>query len=327
VIAASRGHGPLPAAQALRWVREQLPGASPSHLRTRPWGSVWRVTRGEEVWWFKINQARTVYEPRLLARLAGTGSSLLTPCVVHPGEPWTLLADAGRSAREHLAAAPAEDVIALWVDVMPRYAELQRGTSAPELLAAGVPDLSPDGMVTALEELLADARWFTRTAAPDLTAEGRSRLQSVRPALTRAGAALGGGVVAALQHDDLHDGNVFVHRAGFRIIDWGDAVVSHPFSTLRVTLDVLADRLRLPTDAPALARVRHAYLEPWLAGGESWSSLHEQADLAIRTAGLLRAAAWARALGSPDVAEELDFAAAGAVSWWLLRLADDLAKP
>jgi hypothetical protein len=126
---------------------------------------------------------------------------------------------------------------------------------------------------------------------------------------------------------NLHDGNVYVDARRLRIIDWGDAVVSHPFSTLRVTLDVVADRLNLPADAPALARIRRAYLEPWLVGGESWSSLDNQADLAIRTAGLLRAAAWARALGSPEAAGDLDFAAADAVAWWLLRLAEDLAKP
>jgi aminoglycoside phosphotransferase (APT) family kinase protein len=45
------------------------------------------------------------------------------------------------------------------------------------------------------------------------------------------------GVTETLQHDDLHDGNVFVRDGRHLILDWGDAVVSHPFFTLSVTLE------------------------------------------------------------------------------------------
>ena len=53
---------------------------------------------------------------------------------------------------------------------------------------------------------------------------------------------------ASLQHDDLHDGNVFVGPAGAggvgggdRIFDWGDAAVGHP-SGLLATLRSIASR-------------------------------------------------------------------------------------
>jgi hypothetical protein len=45
------------------------------------------------------------------------------------------------------------------------------------------------------------------------------------------------GVTETLQHDDLHDGQVFVKDGRNLILDWGDAVVSHPFFTLSVTLE------------------------------------------------------------------------------------------
>ena len=45
------------------------------------------------------------------------------------------------------------------------------------------------------------------------------------------------GVTETLQHDDLHDGQVFVSGDRQLILDWGDAVISHPFFTLSVTLE------------------------------------------------------------------------------------------
>jgi aminoglycoside phosphotransferase (APT) family kinase protein len=45
------------------------------------------------------------------------------------------------------------------------------------------------------------------------------------------------GVTETLQHDDLHDGQVFVRGDQQLILDWGDAVISHPFFTLSVTLE------------------------------------------------------------------------------------------
>ena len=45
------------------------------------------------------------------------------------------------------------------------------------------------------------------------------------------------GVTETLQHDDLHDGQVFVKDGRNLIMDWGDAVISHPFFTLSVTLE------------------------------------------------------------------------------------------
>jgi hypothetical protein len=44
-------------------------------------------------------------------------------------------------------------------------------------------------------------------------------------------------VIETLQHDDLHDGQVFVKDGRNLIMDWGDAVVSHPFFTLSVSLE------------------------------------------------------------------------------------------
>ena len=55
------------------------------------------------------------------------------------------------------------------------------------------------------------------------------------------------GIAPTLQHDDLHDNNVFAPSAPggpLRVFDWGDAVVGHPFGTLLVTLRVVSDLAR-----------------------------------------------------------------------------------
>jgi aminoglycoside phosphotransferase (APT) family kinase protein len=45
------------------------------------------------------------------------------------------------------------------------------------------------------------------------------------------------GITETLQHDDLHDGQVFVRDGTHLVMDWGDACISHPFFTLSVTVE------------------------------------------------------------------------------------------
>ena len=46
----------------------------------------------------------------------------------------------------------------------------------------------------------------------------------------------GFGIPETLQHDDLHDGQVFVGDGRHLVLDWGDACISHPFFSLAVTV-------------------------------------------------------------------------------------------
>ena len=307
------------------WVRATLSGAQIVALRTRPWADVWRVDADDGRWWLKVNKAMTVYEPPLLALLGRTGSDLLADAVIHPDRPWSLVRDAGRSVRDQHRGADQETIIGFWCALMPAYADLQRITEVAGLRAVGVPDLTPSKLVEQFDELLADRRWFTVEANPEITQTELARIRASRLALAHAAAELETGVPGTIQHDDLHDGNVFLDTDRTRVIDWGDAVIAHPFATLRVTLDVLATVLDLPPDSAPLLQVRDAYLEPWLVAGESRADLVRQCDLAIRTGGLIRAVGWARALGDPSSGAALGFS--DGPSGWLQRLADDLRRP
>jgi aminoglycoside phosphotransferase (APT) family kinase protein len=105
-------------------------------------------------------------------------------------------------------------------------------------------------------------------------------------------------VPPSLQHDDLHDANVFVaatDAAPYRVFDWGDATVAHPFTTLLVTLNVVAMLESLQPGAPALLRLRDVYLESW-TDEHDLGDLREAARLAARTGVVSRAACYRRAL-------------------------------
>ena len=74
------------------------------------------------------------------------------------------------------------------------------------------------------------------------------------------------GLPAAVQHDDLHHKNAFVDGDRLRIVDWGDASLSHPFVSLVVTYRFLEERNGLSAGDPWFAKLRDAYLEPWGQG-------------------------------------------------------------
>src|SRR5437879_7563183 len=73
-------------------------------------------------------------------------------------------------------------------------------------------------------------------------------------------------VPETIQHDDLHMNNVYARDGHLRVLDWGDASVSHPFVSLVATFRFLEERNKLAPDDPWFGRLRDAYLEPWGGG-------------------------------------------------------------
>src|SRR5262249_43945269 len=70
------------------------------------------------------------------------------------------------------------------------------------------------------------------------------------------------GVPDSVQHDDLHQWNVYRQNDRARVLDWGDASISHPFFSLVVTFRFLEESHGLGPDDPWFRRLRDAYLEP-----------------------------------------------------------------
>ncbi|MFC0004161.1 phosphotransferase [Micromonospora siamensis] len=308
---------------ALTWVSDALARhghriTGPVQPRLRPWSLVWRVPTDVGDAWFKANNPGTRYEAGLLAILSRlTPDAVLRPLAVDPERGWTLLPEGGPSLRDVLAGG--DDRVARWERVLPAYAELQR-TVAPQagvLLDVGVPDHRPERLPRLLDELL-DDRESLRPGEPDgMSVELHERLRAYRvefAALCRRLDEMG--IPATVQHDDLHDGNVFAGTCGYRFFDWGDASVAHPFGTLLVTLRSVAHAAELVDDDPALSRLRDAYLEAWTDRYDR-ATLRETAHLAKRVTTVSRALSWRRALATDDPARD---GYAEAVPGWLGEL-------
>ncbi|MFJ6199858.1 phosphotransferase family protein [Micromonospora sp. NPDC092111] len=289
---------------ALDWVAGHLDRhgrrvTGPVEARVRPWSLVWQVPTDAGPYWFKANNPGTRYEAVLLAELARrTPGRVLDPVAVDTGRGWSLLPDGGPSLRDLPEPDPGR-----WEGVLAEYADLQRAVAggAGELVALGVPDQRPEVLPALLAGLLDDRAALLLDAEGGLDPATHARLREHLPRFAEDCRRLAaGGVPATLQHDDLHDGNIFVTPAdGYRFFDWGDASVAHPFGTLLVTLRSVAHTCSLPGGDPVLLRLRDAYLEPWTDRHDR-ATLREVAGLAMRVATVSRALSWRRALDTTD---------------------------
>ena len=221
--------------------------------------------------WLKLCRPVQAHEPALTATLAARWPDRLPDVLAcAPERSLLLLDDAGTPLR---AFGDAEEA---WLVALPLYAELQQGEVAhvEEHLAAGVPDQRLQTLPAALERL----------AEPRLDGVA-GRLEELTEQLT---------LPPTVQHDDLHDANVFASDGRISIIDWGDAVIGHPFATLLVTLRTY--------DGDA-ERLRDAYLDAWPR------DVRAEADAALQVAALTRILSWKRiadATGDPTSYETLE---------------------
>ena len=124
----------------------------------------------------------------------------------------------------------------VWLRLLPRYAELQRGeaTRWSAHLRAGVPDLRPAVLPERYEA-------FVVGELP-LDAAAHRRLIAFAPVLTElCDQLVSAGISESIQHDDLHVGNVYLGDDQIRVLDRGDASVGHPFWSLVVTFRFLEE--------------------------------------------------------------------------------------
>jgi aminoglycoside phosphotransferase (APT) family kinase protein len=195
------------------------------------------------------------------------------------------------------------------------------------MLAAGVPDGRPATRPDELERLLDDDRIWNRVTPEEADAAvgARARLRQTMAAVRAAAGRLEAiGVAAAVQHDDLHGGNIMVGPDGDRFFDWGDAVVAHPFSTLNVTFNSIAHHTGRALGDPAFVRLTDVYLEAW-AGVAPRDALIEAAALARDLGCIGRSLAWERALG--DLPEDDMDGHGDVVAGWLMEFVERLDGP
>jgi hypothetical protein len=218
-------------AGAMAWVDERLNEAGrprtgePDQIHVRSWSTVIRVPTAAGATFFKANTEELRHEALVTLLLARRVPERVPPLIADDPElGWMLMDDGGTRLREVLAE---ERDLSRWGDVLDGAADIARAMEpdVDRLLAAGVPDLRlatlPDRYAAMVEA--ADVEQRFRDAVP--------RVRDLAEELASYG------VTETLQHDDLHDGQVFVSGDRQLILDWGDAVISHPFFTLSVTLE------------------------------------------------------------------------------------------
>ena len=230
-------------------------------LHDEPWAAVLRVPVRDGVVWFKECRSVQAFEPALTAALYARWPDRIAEVLAWDEKrAWLLLADAGApigAFTDIPGAPPSGNMPEDWERALPLYAELQRGETAhaAEHLARGVPDLRVDTLPARYEAMLA------RNDLPVDAAE-IERLRRFAPRFAELCAELAArGIPDSIQHDDLHLANVYEHDGRYRILDWGDSSVAHPFETLVVTFEHV--ELTVPAGDPWYARLRDAYLEPW----------------------------------------------------------------
>jgi hypothetical protein len=266
-------------AAAEAWIRTYVqPVGAIETARERPWATVLRVPLANSVVWFKACSPVQAFEPRLTAGLSARWPDRVVEVLGHD-EPraWLLLADAGVPIGYYLN--PPES----WLTVLPRYAELQRGEAANALehLAHQVPDLRIARLQARYEDLL-------RHDLP-LESEEIGRLRRFAARFAQLCTELAAhDVPDTVQHDDLHGANLYARGDQLRLLDWGDASISHPFASLVVTFRFLEEINKLLPSDPWFARLRDVYLEPWGPG------LASAFALANRVGTFAHAFAWVR---------------------------------
>lgn len=272
---------PLWLAEAHEWIQAEVRrldlrtvGAIDQH-HVRPWSTVMRVpTTGGDVY-FKANMAALRHEAAAVALIAARRPDCVPPLLaLHRERGWMLMADAGERLR---GIVERERDLSCWLDILPLYAGLQidMANDADELVALGVPDLRLATLPSSFEHML--------DSLVELPAFDLRRLQgSVSRVKEMCDELAAYGVPETIQHDDFHDGQVFVRDGRYLLLDWGDACVSHPFFTLSVTLEgALAWGLEDIQGSVDVAPFRDAYLEPF-------TLLDHGADLNAASATALR---------------------------------------
>ena len=258
--------------EAVEWARAHGASGDAEVVSDQPWA---RVTRIGDAW-LKECMPVQAFEVPLATALARRWPDRVAAVLAADAErAWLLLADAG---------VPIRDA---WDAALPLYAELQQGETAhvDEHLASGVPDLRP------LSLTLEYAHW----------AQGEPRLvpfvdrfNELCESLKRA---------PTIQHDDLHESNMYARDGQIRVLDWGDACVAHPFASLYVASRVVEHF----HGAAAMQHVRDVYLSCWDGDVE------EELERVLPVAAFARMLQW-HAVGDADAVERH-------LEWFLAHIA------
>jgi hypothetical protein len=268
----------------------------------RPWATVIPLPTDRGLVYFKATWPPQRHEAGTSAALARWAPDHVGVVVAaDPRRGWLLVEDAGQRLRDTIAK---DRDIRHWHRILPRYAELQLGV-APHVkafLGFGAPDRRAASLALQYRRLLEDQQLIRVGLKEGLTKAQHQRLRDLVPEVRTWGEEISI-VPDAIQHDDLHDGQVFVRDGHYRILDWGDSCVSHPFLTMSVVERSIAYTFKLEPAAREIARLRDAYLEPFTTLASA-RRLRAAYAIALRLGWISRALTWALVVRNVSAAKK-----------------------
>ena len=293
--------------------------AAMEQQKLRGWATVWRVETSHGLWFAKQNCPGQQIEIPLMATLSEVVPDRVVP-VTAARDGFLLTPDQGDVFYE-----TAGGDLANWVRLAREAAELQRALLPHQdaLLAAGLTELRPeqgsDYLAARVEQYAALAQGDSRRLAPEVA----DRLRAHLPVVRRWGeqvAALG--LPLTLNHNDLHENNVFDVAGRLRFFDFGDSLVTEPLGVLLIPLNILGEKLGAGDDDERLWQVAEAALEVW-SDLVPMAELRAALPAALQLGRLGRVESWVRCQPSLSDAELAEWGPVAAT--WLGTL--DAAPP
>ncbi|MDB9526326.1 phosphotransferase [Oscillatoria sp. CS-180] len=290
----------LTQAVPLDWIKNALPTrfGDIQHVeavKLRPWSQVYRVASERGISYFKICGPDAQHEVSLLEWLLPDHAAIAPEIIaLSPEWGWVLMADAGipwrdlpRPAAYHQRLKP----------LLSSYAKLQQHSldHIDHLLSINLPDRRLEQLPQLVEDLI-DAGdtngWFET--------ELQNQVLGTLPTLERLCQGLSTSpYAAALDHGDLHTGNVLIKRDRPRICDWGDACITHPFCSLLPLVETMVGDQCSSVGELVNGDLIQAYLRTWQTFAPS-HVLKVEMQQALCLSLLLRAIDMAYMLQSAD---------------------------
>jgi hypothetical protein len=179
------------------------------------------------------------------------------PLAADPGRGWMLTTEVQGPT---LAEVADLDV---WEKAVRVYAGLQKASIPP--IASGswksLFDWRPEALPAGIDRFMAELEWLQAGYDDPLSESEADVLRRGAPQFRDMCLRVAGsGVPAALEHQDLHPGNVRIADGTPVYLDWAWSSVTHPF----LSLSIFVPPERLPSALPsAHKRLLSAYFEEW----------------------------------------------------------------
>ncbi|MCA9950257.1 MAG: phosphotransferase [Anaerolineales bacterium] len=232
-------------------------------IKERPWSIVLQVHFTKDTAYFKACGVGGKFEPQLLQHLVHNQHLLLPDLyAIEVQRSWLLMADAGVLLQEFGAITQQ---LAILKQLLSGYARLQIDSLADieSYLELGLPDRRVEKLPRLLESLLGDERLAVERSVQEVN-KLQTSVQKLLPHFERTCFELAASSYgAALDHGDIHRGNIFVNNGDPCLSDWGDACVTHPFCSAMLIIETTLTQVPEDKRVSWIRPLLDTYLAPW----------------------------------------------------------------